>query len=219
MRNRAFTLLESLLVIAMLVILAAMAMPLLDRQLQQRELIASAEQLRALCYQTSAEAKLRGRRLRIEFIRPPATIHQPTDEDGEPIDNAESVIAATAARVLIEREPLDAPGVFEPLEVDWARWSAPGRVQIHAVEVAEPLITPESIGRASSSFNHESTGGEQESSQLPVIVMAANGQCLVGDVTITFRNARYDGYVVNLRGATGLATIEPALGPEAEDGF
>ena len=200
MRRSAFTLLEVMLVIALLAVLSATAMPMFTGQLAKRQLIESADQLRSLFYFASAEARQRGRRIEIRFTTPADT---PLIEGG---------LSATVAEVRIERDPLGEPGVLDPLKVDWANWSVAGpKVQIVDVQVAEPMVLAPSGG---AELN---LGAGPEEEAWPAIIFSPAGRSSVGDVTVTLRNEKLDGYVVTLRGATGLAQIAPAEPLETEE--
>jgi prepilin-type N-terminal cleavage/methylation domain-containing protein len=66
-RRRAFTLLEVLLVIALLVLLTAFMLPDLAGNMERRSLVESADKLRALIVMTQAQCMQDGLKRRIEF--------------------------------------------------------------------------------------------------------------------------------------------------------
>ncbi len=203
---RAFTLLELMLVIALLAVLAVVALPLYSGALARRQLAESADQFRSLMYTAAGEAKQAGRRMELRFTDPPAASHlAPSGKELAPS-------AARAVEVHVERDPLGAPGQFEPVLADWARWAVAGaNVQIVKVEVAEPVQV---CGEEEA--EEPLGGGEDEPGSAPASVLfSADGRSQVGDVTVTLMNERLDGYRVQLRAATGQATIEHLPPPEA----
>ncbi len=103
---KAFSLLEIILVIGLLSILSALAVPNLLRQLTSEKLPGSARQLRSLLSMTRAKTMLDGKRHRIRFPR-----------------NDEIDARGGSRQPIIEREnePFEDPGVFEPVLAAWAR--------------------------------------------------------------------------------------------------
>jgi prepilin-type N-terminal cleavage/methylation domain-containing protein len=101
-----FTLLELLLVIALMVILAGFVLPSFWGSLRAEALPTSARDLRSLIYVTRANAMLDGLRYRIRFPEPgemedPAREHQPLVE--------------------VEALPIEEPGQFPEVRASWAR--------------------------------------------------------------------------------------------------
>lgn len=107
-RGAGFTLLEVLLVIALLGLVAAAVVPNLLGQLVGERLPKSAKQLRSLVQLTRANAMLDGKRYRIRFPRE-------NELDGD--DNEQGV------QPIIEREddPFRAPDVYVRVNALWAR--------------------------------------------------------------------------------------------------
>lgn len=181
--------------LALLLMLAGMAVPLFSGAMAGRRLIESAEQFRSLMFMTGSEARQAGRRLQVAFPTPAEEPNFLADYAGDKPVGA----AYREASVLIERDPLGAPGAFDPLKADFARWSTnSSTTQIARIEISEPIPVGGNL-----------TLDSERKEQPPVIVFGPDGRSLVGDVTVTIVNDRLAGYLVQLRGATGLATIAP----------
>jgi len=114
--TRAFTLLELLIVIALLALLAALAWPRMESQLVGSELPESAERLRSLVAMTRAAAIMENRRFRIRF----------EPEEQQPF-------------IEFEPDPIRQPGQYFSVEASWAR-EPPllGGVQVHEVRLGRP---------------------------------------------------------------------------------
>ncbi len=104
--RRAYTLVEVLLVVALLGMIAAMAMPNLMRDLEARRLPESARQMRSMLTLVRGKAMMDGKRYRLRF-----PMEDEIDSEGE------------RRQPLIEREddPFLAPGVFNRVTLPWAR--------------------------------------------------------------------------------------------------
>jgi type II secretory pathway pseudopilin PulG len=102
---RALTLVEVILVVGMLVVLTALAMPRLTQLFEREQLPGSARQLRSLVTLVRAHAAYDGKRYRIRFPEHPET--DPMGGDRQPI---------------IEREddPFHFPEVYEVVTEPWA---------------------------------------------------------------------------------------------------
>ena len=113
-RHRAtgFTLLELVLVIALLCVMAGYVMPSFMSSLHAEALPTSARDLRSLIYLVRAEAMLEGKRYRICF---------PDPEELEAEYGEEYL--RFRHQPLIEKEdlPIEAPGQFFPVRANWAR--------------------------------------------------------------------------------------------------
>ncbi len=101
-----FTLLELLLVIALLVILTGIVLPSFWGSLRAEALPTSARDLRSLIYVTRANAMLDGLRYRIRFPEP-----------GEMDDSTREY----QPLVEVESLPIEAPGRYEEVRASWAR--------------------------------------------------------------------------------------------------
>jgi prepilin-type N-terminal cleavage/methylation domain-containing protein len=95
---RGFTLLELVLALALVLLLALLAIGSFQGVTEESRMQASADRLGGLLRACRAEAALSARRLRLTF-----------DESG------------ARFTVLIERDPLSSPGVFDPYDVWWTR--------------------------------------------------------------------------------------------------
>lgn len=115
-KRKGFTLLELLLVLALLVLLSAMAWPLMQSQMVAAELPESASRMRSLLYLTRSAAMLEHRRHRIRF----------SPKDQQPV-------------VEIEYDPILEPGRYVPVDQDWALEPALLEdVQVHRVHPGRP---------------------------------------------------------------------------------
>ncbi len=101
----AYTLLEVILVVALLVVISAIAIPSFVGQLEREELPGSARQLRSLLSLTRANAAYDGKRYRIRF--PGEDEKDSTGDDRQPI---------------VEREddPIRDPETYTPVTAPWA---------------------------------------------------------------------------------------------------
>jgi len=104
-RRRAYTLLELLLVLGIVTVLAALAVPNFYRELERDMLSRSARQLRSLLTLVGANAAFDGKRYQIRF---------PMEGERDALDGTRQPI--------IEREddPIYEPEVFIPVTVPWA---------------------------------------------------------------------------------------------------
>lgn len=105
--GRGFTVLELVLVMALISMLVGYVLPSFWSTFQAEALPTSARDLRALLYQVRASAMMEGLRYRVRF---------PTEEEVE--DDLEKLF-----QPLVEREahPIEAGGVFTEVEAAWAR--------------------------------------------------------------------------------------------------
>lgn len=103
--RRAFTLLELVLVLGIMVVITALAVPSFFGRLKREELPGSAQQMRSLITLVRAHAAFDGMRYRIRF---------PEDDEEDPLGGDQQPI--------IEREidPIDDPGIFDPVTSPWA---------------------------------------------------------------------------------------------------
>ncbi len=101
----AYTLIEVVLVVALLVAISALAIPNFVRELKREELPGSARQLRSLITLTRANAAFDGLRYRIRF---------PSDDEDD--------LLLARRQPMIEREddPIHEPDVFNQVTAPWA---------------------------------------------------------------------------------------------------
>jgi prepilin-type N-terminal cleavage/methylation domain-containing protein len=131
-----FTLLELVLVIALLCALAGYVMPSFMSSLHAEALPTSARDLRSLIYLVRAEAMLEGKRYRIRF---------PDPQELEDVYGEEYL--RFRHQPLIEKEdlPIEAPGLFVPVRANWAREPVlHERVRCIRLEPGMPHIEEES---------------------------------------------------------------------------
>ena len=105
--GRGFTVLELVLVMALISMLVGFVLPSFWGTFQAEALPTSARDLRALLYQVRASAMMEGLRYRVRF---------PTEDEVE--DDSERLL-----QPLVEREahPIEAAGEFTEVEAAWAR--------------------------------------------------------------------------------------------------
>lgn len=116
---RAFTLLEVLIVLSLLVLMASFAWPAMESQIRATELPESADRVRSLLYMARCEAVMEHRRYRIRF----------EPESQQPL-------------VEYEPDPIRRAGAFEPVPSDWAEEAKLlGDVQVHEVQLGRPIWT------------------------------------------------------------------------------
>lgn len=134
-RRAGFTLIEILVAIFLLAILAGLSWPLLQNQIVASELPESAAQLRDTLFLARTEAMKENRRVRIRFA--PNEQH-PYFE--------------------IENDPIQFPGVWEPLEATWAQESPLlGDVHVHTIELGRPVfLKPISFDETTDSAQKDS---------------------------------------------------------------
>jgi hypothetical protein len=124
--SAAFTLLEVTLVIALLVVISAIAIPNFAHQIERETLPGSGRQLRSLLALARANASFEGKRYRVRF---------PKDEEKDSLGGDR--------QPLIEREddPIHEPEVFKPVTAPWAVGNTLlGKVWCAEVRLGRPTI-------------------------------------------------------------------------------
>ncbi len=122
----AYTLIEVVLVVGLLLVISALTIPRFARELAREELPGSARQLRSLLTLVSANASFDGKRYRLRF---------PTEDETDPIGGDRQPI--------IEREddPIHEPEVFNPVTSPWAVGKTLlGKVWCAEVRLGRPTI-------------------------------------------------------------------------------
>jgi prepilin-type N-terminal cleavage/methylation domain-containing protein len=113
MDRRAFTLLEVLLVIALLGLIALFAFPDLGAEARRRSLVESADRLRSLIVMTHAQAMQDGIEYRIQFPGTPDPLDRHARKRIDvPIETLQPV-------VLRQGDPLSNPSWFTEFEASW----------------------------------------------------------------------------------------------------
>lgn len=132
-RATAFTLLEVLISLTVLVALALMAWPVMESQIIAAELPESASRVRSMLYMTRSSAMFENRRHRIRFA--------PGEQ--QPV-------------IEYEADPMGQPGQYFPVKSSWAREPILLKdAQVHRIEIGRPdFLTPVS---ATESAEDQST--------------------------------------------------------------
>lgn len=168
----AFTLLEVVTVIALLVLVAYFVFGNYSTPLERSYLPESAERLRALINLTRANAMLDGKRYRIRFV----TESDP-DADELPLEDIRQPL------VEIEHDPIEYPGEFTPLLSAWATEPVLlGEVWCYQVRFGEP--TYESVAAELEEQEFEDDEEEELKAELGleedepwVLVLSPDGTC------------------------------------------
>jgi prepilin-type N-terminal cleavage/methylation domain-containing protein len=114
---RAFTLIEVLITLSLLVLLASMAWPALQTQITSSELPESAERVRSALAMARCEAVMEHRRFRVRFVK----------EEQQP-------------KIECEADPINQPGVFTASTADWANEPMLlADVQVHDIQTGRPV--------------------------------------------------------------------------------
>lgn len=115
---RAYTLIEVVLVIGLLLLISAIALPNFYRQFEREQLPTSADQLRALIILTRANAAFDSKRYRIRF---------PRKEEADALGTRQQPIIES------EIDPMERPEEFFPVTANWAA----GQTLLSQVRCAE----------------------------------------------------------------------------------
>lgn len=143
--RRAFTLLEILIVLVLITLMAALAMPALDSQLTASEMPESAARMRDALYMTRSAAMLEHRRHRIRFA---PNEQQPYFE--------------------IEIDPIFQPGVWTPVAYPWAEETILLEdVQVSAIQPGRPIYL-KPVSATEDAEGKESQEAAQEELRLDV---------------------------------------------------
>ncbi len=115
---RAFTLIEVLITLGLLVLLAGITWPAMERQIEASEMPESADRVRTMLFMARCEAMMEHRRFRIRFV----------PEAQHPL-------------IEYEPDPIHHPGEFEPSIADWAEEPVLlSDVQVHSVRLGRPAF-------------------------------------------------------------------------------
>lgn len=213
-RLAAYTLIEVVLAMGILVVLTALAMPNFYRELKRDELPRSGNQLRSLLTLLRANAAFDSKRYRIRFA---------VEGEDDPLGGKNQPI--------IEREddPFREPDVFNVVTAPWAV-GAPffGKVWCAEVRLGKPTI--EALQRSKRRSGIEDAlieSFEDFDPERPPLVVYPDGTC--DWVTMVLTTApqdtrideleNYERIEVILEGATGLAWLQRPLYDEELDLF
>lgn len=162
----AYTLLEVVLVMGLLVLISAIALPNFYNQFARDQLPTSAEQLRALITLTRANAAFDGKRYRIRF---------PREEEEDAL--------GTSQQPIIEREsdPIERPEEFLPVNANWAiGQTLLASVRCAEVRLGKPTIDDIRRRRESATTELDKTfqsreQGEQFDREFPPVYIEPDG--------------------------------------------
>ena len=127
--GRGMTLVEIVLVMALLVAITAVAVPAFVREYEQKQLDESARRLEALLTMTRAQAGWEGKRYRIRF---------PDPEQEEDLD---ALGTQQQPRVECEADPLEEPEVWTLVTAPWAvGQTLVGKVHCLEVRLEKPTL-------------------------------------------------------------------------------
>jgi prepilin-type N-terminal cleavage/methylation domain-containing protein len=214
-RQVGFTLLEVLIVAALMAFIAGLVLPVLINELEQERLPESARQMRALVQLTRANAMYEGRRFRIRF---------PDEEDLDGQGEQRQPL------IEVERDPLSEPDVFEPVRAAWAQDETLKRgIRCARVRLGKPtleLLMGESGAEAEYAEEVDELEDELTISfedEFPPLVIEADGTCewvtfLLTDAAededltdVDPREVDYAMLEVIVDGLTGLAWLQRPL--------
>ncbi len=139
-----FTLMEMLLVIGLLAIVSALALPPMIQDIERSRLPESANQMRSLLRMVRGYAVMDGRRYRVRFLT-----------EGESTEPDEGDIRYDPRQPVVEwePEPLTEPGRFIPVRASWAQ-SEVLRRGVRCLEIRLGRPTVESL-RKNDTQRHE----------------------------------------------------------------
>lgn len=139
--RRAFTLLELLIALSLLVLLAAFAWPLMENQIGATAMPESAARMRDTLFLARAEAMQQHRRVRVRFA---PNEQQPFLE--------------------IELDPMREPGKWEPISTNWVKeLPLVDVVQVHTIESGRPAyLKPISFDTSADEAQEDSDEQEQQ---------------------------------------------------------
>jgi type II secretory pathway pseudopilin PulG len=133
----AFTLIEILIVLSLLVLLASIAWPAMESQIKASEMPESAGRIRSMLFMARSEAMMEHRRFRIRFL----------PEHQQPL-------------IEWEPDPITHAGVFELVPAGWAQEPMLlADVQVHQVRLGRPVWT---MALSSVADDPEEEGEESE---------------------------------------------------------
>lgn len=213
-KTPGFTLIEIVLVVALLATLAAFTMPNLLRQIEAQRLPTSARQMRALLTLVRANAMFDGKRYRIRFPE-----EDEIDSEGED------------RQPLIEREddPFREPWVFNLVTAPWTQ----GETLLRGIWCAEVRLGRPTLDKLEEQLIGESIEEELEASAddyevgFPPLIIESDGTCewvtfLVTDAPRDTDESELENYTrieVIMDGLTGLIWLQRPLYEEELDMF
>ncbi len=215
---RGFTLLEMMIVLAVLATLAALSWPALRGQLETARLRDGAKHLRDELLRTRHRAVETGRPHRVRYtlgkrrfeILPASDVGQ---EPPVTVSRARSILSASDASA---RSVADTDDDFEPDPVAWRDlpegvfFADPFESPSHLSEGAEPSVEePPSGTTGDASPMAIATGAGVDASSSRSVVFYPNGRA--NNARLRVMNQRGAWIDVRLRGLTGTATLGPVV--------
>ncbi|MEK6674821.1 MAG: prepilin-type N-terminal cleavage/methylation domain-containing protein [Planctomycetota bacterium] len=207
-----FTLLEVVLVIGLLAVISAIAIPNFLREIRKEELPGSGEQLRSLLVLVRANAALDGKRYRVRF--PDEDEKDSTGDDRQP---------------LIEREddPIEEPEVYHPVTYPWAVGATLlGKTWCAEIRLGRPTV--ESLKSRRSEVREAIAGAKEDlDPERPPLMIEMDGSCDWVTFVLTEAPRRtkleqledHPRIEVILDGDTGLVWLQRAFHDEELDLF
>jgi type II secretory pathway pseudopilin PulG len=212
--RRAYTLVEVVLVVGLLVVVAGLAIPTFVQEIRREELPASADQLRSLISLMRAHAALDGKRYRLRFPMQDQEERDAMGDDRQPI-------------IEREQDPIDDPDVFYPAHTPWAIGNTLlGKVWCAEVRLGKPTVEKLRFRRSEIRDKLEEAFDDFEPERLP-FEMEIDGTSDWATFVLTEapRDADiedledYPTLEVILDGETGLVYIQRPLYDEELDLF
>ncbi len=211
-RIRAYTLVEAVLVVGLLVVIAGLAIPTFVREIRREELPGSGEQLRSLVSLMRAHAALDGKRYRIRF----------------PMEDEKDLLGGDR-QPIIEREddPMNAPEVFNLVTAPWAVGNTLlGSVWCAEVRLGKPTVEELQARRSAIEDQLEEQMQDFEPERLPLEVeIDGTSQWATFVLTEAPRDVeveeleKHPTIEVIVDGETGLAWLQRPLYDEELDLF
>ncbi len=150
-RRQAFTLVELMLVLAILAVMAYFAVTNFQNPLRRGALPESAERFRSLISMTRANAMLGGLRYRIRFLT----------EDDEEFDELPAS-QRLQPYVEFENEPIDYPGEYVAVAASWAQQRVfLGDVWCYDIRIGEPTFEAVELEVEEQEFDDEEDRKEE----------------------------------------------------------
>ena len=225
-RAGGFTLLEILIVLALLVIMVGFAWPMMESQITAAQLPESANRVRDMLFMARAEAALEHRRVRVRFVpeeQNPIIEYEPDailrPDEWEPVKSAWAQEPMLLADIQVHDVLPGRPVYLEPISVD----SSPDEVQEASAKEQEDAAEFDASAADSGMDNED---GEVDETR-PPIIFEADGSTdwatiIVARLPLTeIIEEQSEQLWVVLDGRTGLALVREKVTEAqlADEGF